>query len=132
MLAIRRRELPSPFLWAKRGSLDPWDSSKLSRVLQNETKQAFGVALNIFIYRHLAVAISRKNLKCGGFKRDYGLEEYVMDRQGSHTSWTAGTAYARGLEEAAGHVSVAHKQTREGLTLVLLCLYRSEVILGCL
>ena len=23
MLALRRRELPSPFLWAKRGSLDP-------------------------------------------------------------------------------------------------------------
>ena len=24
MLALRRRELPSPFLWAKRGSSDPW------------------------------------------------------------------------------------------------------------
>jgi hypothetical protein len=23
MLVLRRRELPSPFLWAKRGSLDP-------------------------------------------------------------------------------------------------------------
>ena len=112
MLALRRRELPSPFLWAKRGSLDPWDSSRLSRVLQSETKRAFGVALNISVYRHLAVAISRKHLKCGGFKRDYGLEESGMDKQGSHTSWTAGTTYARGLEEAAGHVEARKSEYR--------------------
>ena len=112
MLALRRRELPSPFLWAKRGSLDPWDSSRLSRVLQTETKEAFGVALNISVYRHLAVAISRKHLKCGGFKRDYGLEESGVDKQGSHTSWTAGTTYARGLEEAAGHVEARKSEYR--------------------
>jgi hypothetical protein len=112
MLALRRRELPSPFLWAKRGSSDPWDSSRLSRVLQTETKEAFGVALNISVYRHLAVAISRKHLKCGGFKRDYGLEESGVDKQGSHTSWTAGTTYARGLEEAAGHVEARKSEYR--------------------
>jgi hypothetical protein len=50
MLALRRRELPSPFLWAKRGSLDPWDSSRLSRVLQSETKEAFRFTLKISIY----------------------------------------------------------------------------------
>jgi hypothetical protein len=112
MLALRRRDLPSPFLWAKEGSVDPWDSSRLSRVLQRETKQTFGVAINISVYRHLAVAISPKHLKCGGFKRDYGLEECGMDRQGSHTSWTAGTTYARGLEEAAGHVEARKSEYR--------------------
>lgn len=104
MLALRRRDLPSPFVWAKQGSLDPWDRSRLSRVLQRATNQAFGVTMNISMYRHLAVAISRKHLKCGGFKRDYGLEESGVGRQDSHTSWTAGITYARGLEEAAGHV----------------------------
>jgi hypothetical protein len=113
MLALRRRDLPSPFLWAKTGSLEPWDSSRLSRILQHETRKAFGVTMNISIYRHLAVAISRKHLKCGGFKRDYGVEEAGFDRQGSHTSWTAGTTYARGLEEAAGHVAARKSEYRK-------------------
>lgn len=113
ILALRKRDLPSPFLWAKPGSLEPWDSSRLSLVLQRETKKAFGVALNISVYRHLAVAISRKHLTCGGFKRDYGVEEAGFDRQGSHTSWTAGTTYARGLEEAAGHVEARKAEYRK-------------------
>jgi hypothetical protein len=112
MLTLRRRELPSLFLWAKRGSLDPWDSLRLSRVLQNKTKEAFGIALNISVYRHLVVVISRKHLKCSGFKRDYGLEESRVDKQGSHTSWTAGTTYARGLEEAIGHVEARKSEYR--------------------
>jgi hypothetical protein len=112
MLALHRRELPSPFLWAKRGSLDPWDSLRLSRILQSEMRQAFGIVLNISVYQHLAVAISRKHLKYGGFKCDYGLEESEMDKQGSHTSWMAGTTYARSLEEAVGHVEVRKSEYR--------------------
>jgi hypothetical protein len=42
--------------------------------------------VNISVYRYLVVAISRKHLTCGGFKRDYGIEESVADRQGAHTS----------------------------------------------
>jgi hypothetical protein len=113
ILALRRRDLPSPFLWAKRGSIDPWDSSRLSRIFQQETKVAFGVAMNTPVYRHLAVAISRKHLKCGGFKRDYSVEESVVDRQASYTSWTAGTIYTRGLEEAAGHVEARKSEYRK-------------------
>jgi hypothetical protein len=60
--------------------------------------------LNISVYRHLAVVISQKHLKCSSFKRDYSLEESRVDKQGSHMSWTAGTTYTRGLEEAAGYV----------------------------
>lgn len=55
-------------------------------------------------YRHLAIAISRKHLRCGGFKRDYGLEDTKFDTQSAHSTWTAGSIYARGLDEAAGHV----------------------------
>jgi hypothetical protein len=60
--------------------------------------------MNIPIYRHLAIAISRRHLPGGGFKRDYGLENTKFDTQSSHSSWTAGCIYARGLEEAPGHV----------------------------
>jgi hypothetical protein len=35
-----------------------------------------------------------------------------VDKQGSHTSWTAGTTYARGLEEAAGHVEARKSEYR--------------------
>lgn len=113
MLVLRKSDPPSPFLWSKSGSHDPWDSQRLSRVLQRETKASLGVALNIPVYRHLAVAISRKYLQCGGFKRDYGIEESTSDRQGSHTSWTAGTTYARALEEAAGHVEARKTEYRK-------------------
>jgi hypothetical protein len=35
--------------------------------------------LNISVYRYLVVAISRKHLKYGSFKRNYGLEESGVD-----------------------------------------------------
>jgi hypothetical protein len=62
----------------------------------------FGVAFNIPVYRHLAIAISRKHLVGSGFKRDYCPEN--LDIQATHTPWTTGRIYARGLEEVAGHV----------------------------
>ena len=55
-------------------------------------------------YRHVAIAISRRHLAQGGFKRDYDVEESATDGQTAHTSWTAGRLYARGIEEAPGHV----------------------------
>jgi hypothetical protein len=61
--------------------------------------------LNVTTPRHLSIAISRTYLNYGGFKKDYGLEECAGDQQSAHSSWTAGTIYARGLEEAAGHVT---------------------------
>lgn len=85
----------------------------MSRVLQRETKQALGVALNIQVYRHLAVAMSRKHLSCGGFKRDYGVDDSKADAQCSHTTWTVGTVYARGLEEAARHVEARKSEHRK-------------------
>ena len=113
LLVLRRKDLPSPFLWAVPGSLEPWNSSRLSRVLQRESKEALGVALNIQVYRHLAVAMSRKHLSCGGFKRDYDVDDTMVDTQASHTTWTAGTVYARGLEEAAGHVEARKSEYRK-------------------
>jgi hypothetical protein len=103
LLALHRKEPPSPFLWPKgQGS---WDSSRLSLILKKQFAAGLGQPMNIPIYRHLAIAISRKHLPTKGFKRDYGLEDTVLDKQSSHSTCTAGTIYARGLEEAAGQVT---------------------------
>jgi len=60
--------------------------------------------MTIPIYRHVAIAISRRHLNGGGFKRDYDIGDQTTDLQTTHTSWTAGRLYARGLEEVPGHV----------------------------
>lgn len=60
--------------------------------------------MTIPVYRHVAIAISRRHLNGGGFKRDYDIGDRVGDLQTTHTSWTAGRLYARGLEEVPGHV----------------------------
>ena len=69
--------------------------------------------MTIPIYRHLAITMSRKHLKSQGFKRDYSTDESLFDRQASHNVWTAGCIYARGLEEAAGHVEERKAEYRK-------------------
>jgi hypothetical protein len=100
----------SPFLWPRgEGS---WDPERLRVVLQREAKSHLQTKMNILSYRHAAIAISRVHLKCGGFKRDYGTDDAVFNEQASHGSWTAGTVYARGLQEAAGHVEARRRRYR--------------------
>jgi hypothetical protein len=101
-LALGHDLVKSPYLWGEPDSRK--DSYKLTSVLKAQTSNCFNTALNVTTYRHLSIAISRTHLNCGGFKKDYGLEECASDQQSAHSSWTAGTIYARGLEEAAGHV----------------------------
>jgi hypothetical protein len=110
ILAFGKKEPPSPFLWPK-GS-ESWESGRLSAVLEREARQHLQTKMNITYYRHAAIAMSRVHLKCGGFKRDYGVEETQVNQQGSHSSWLAGTVYARGLKEAPGHVEIRRAQYR--------------------
>jgi hypothetical protein len=100
----------SPFLWPYKEAT--WDPSRLRTVLQREATIHLQTKLNILSYRHAAIAISRAHLKCGGFKRDYGTESAAFDEQASHGSWTAGTVYARGLQEAPGHIEGRRRQYR--------------------
>jgi len=37
------------------------------------------VELGIMMYRHMAITISRQHLRCGGFKRDYGVDKKMVD-----------------------------------------------------
>ncbi|EDN09165.1 predicted protein [Histoplasma mississippiense (nom. inval.)] len=70
----------------------------IHRYLPAETK------LNVIPWRHAAIAISRMHLSCGGFKREYEADDAAVDQQAGHGSWAAGTVYARGLQEAPGHI----------------------------
>jgi hypothetical protein len=110
ILAFGKKEPPSPFLWPK-GS-ESWESGRLSAVLEREARLHLQTKMNITYYRHAAIAISRVHLQCEGFKRDYGVEETQVNQQGSHTSWVAGTIYARGLKEAPGHVEIRRAHYR--------------------
>lgn len=115
--AVRRlaqgyRGADSPYLWPAAGE-GMWESDRLRKVLQQEAQLHLGTKLNILSYRHAAIAISRVHLKCGGFKRDYsGIDNAAFDEQASHRSWTAGTVYARGLQEAPGHIEARRRQYR--------------------
>jgi hypothetical protein len=47
--------------------------------MQREFELELGLLVGLSVYRHLAIAISRKHLPCGSFKRDYGLEDTKLD-----------------------------------------------------
>lgn len=112
----------SAFLWPattpdckgrkKEESKACWGGDHLRKVLEREAKTHLQTRLNILSYRHAAIAISRVHLKCGGFKRDYGTDDAAFNEQASHGSWIAGTMYARGLQEAPGHVEARRRQYR--------------------
>lgn len=98
------------FLWSRGG--ESWNSQRLTEVLKRETHTMLGTPLTISVYRHVAIAISRRHLQGGGFRRDYDVAENTSDRQTTHNSWTAGRLYARGLEEAPGHVEARRSEFR--------------------
>lgn len=98
----------SAFFWPKmRGH---WDAARLGLVMKSQGEAHLQTKLNVLNWRHAAIGISRVHLKCGGFKRDYGPDDPVVDEQAVHGSWTAGTIYARGLKEAPGVIEA--KRTR--------------------
>ncbi|KAJ6111298.1 hypothetical protein N7486_003533 [Penicillium sp. IBT 16267x] len=90
----------SAFFWPKmRGH---WDAARLGVIMKSQGEAHLQTKLNVLNWRHAAIGISRVHLKCGGFKRDYGPDDPVVDEQAAHGSWIAGTVYARGLQEAPG------------------------------
>jgi hypothetical protein len=110
MLVYKRIAPPSSFLWPK--GTESWKASRLTSVLSREGRAHFETPLNILIYRHIAIAISRQHLLSGGFKRDYGVDKKLADEQATHGTWVAGTVYARGLQEAPGHVKMRSMEYR--------------------
>lgn len=84
VLANKRKDPPSVYLWPK--GTGSWDAARLSKVIARETEAYLNTRLNIIMYRHMAIAISRQHLTCGGFKRDYGINKKLADAQASHGS----------------------------------------------
>ncbi|KAH5618970.1 hypothetical protein HBI23_245980 [Parastagonospora nodorum] len=110
ILVYKRKDPHSTFLWPK-GS-GTWDSSRLTKVISREARLHLDTSLGILTYRHLAIPISRQHLLSGGFKRDYGVDKKLADEQATHGTWIAGTVYARGLQEAPGHVKARSSEYR--------------------
>lgn len=110
LLVPSQKPTATCFLWPD--GEGTWDSQRLSKVLKRETAGACRAPMTIPTYRHVAIAFSRRHLKEGGFKRDYDIGDQASDLQTTHTSWTAGRLYARGLEEVPGHVEARRSAFR--------------------
>jgi hypothetical protein len=126
LLALNSKEPPSPYLWAakarrvrtqpgtKAGPLPHWDSNRLSKVLQREFHQHLNTTVTINLWRHAAISISRTHLGGAKFKRDYTSEPVPtwITAQTGHEAFVAANVYARGVEEAPGHVAFARAEYR--------------------
>ena len=65
---------PSTFLWSQSHKPEPWPSTQLTGVLQREFSTHCGMKINMCIWRHAAIAISRKHLRQAKFRKDYGMQ----------------------------------------------------------
>lgn len=86
----------------------------MHKTLQQEFKACLNTTTNIILWRHAAIAISRKHLEGAKFKQDYssGLAPTWASKMAGHTALVAGNVYARGIEEAPGHVASACAEYR--------------------
>ena len=116
------RAIVSPFLWAvqhvacdENRQYSPWDSSRLSHIIEREFQLRLNTHANIQIWRHAAIAISRRHLKQAKFNKDYDIGKGMSwnDAQACRLADLAGSIYARGIEEAPGHVASARAEYRQ-------------------
>jgi hypothetical protein len=120
MLVLEKPQPEPTFLWVveKEGNNVPWPSTRLTDVLAREFRQHLNTKANILLWRHTAIAISRRHLGQHKFRKDYGLENLAKlttwgDMQAAHPGPCARQVYARGLEEAPGHVASAKAEYRQ-------------------
>jgi hypothetical protein len=74
LLAFDAATPPSSFLWARRDEDDNWESARLLAILAYEFQILLHTVLNITIWRHIPVVISRQRLRNGQFKHNYDVE----------------------------------------------------------
>jgi hypothetical protein len=91
-----------------------WAAARLSKVLSSEFDRLAGARVDIQTWRHVAIAISRRHLQQAKFKRDFieALSWAWNDDMAAHGTRTAGLIYARGINEAPGHVAGAKAEYR--------------------
>ncbi|TVY62376.1 hypothetical protein Focb16_v004295 [Fusarium oxysporum f. sp. cubense] len=91
-----------------------WPTARLSAVLGKTFSRVLGTEASVQMWRHAAIAISRRHLQQAKFKRDF-IETVSWawnDEMAAHSTQLAGLTYARGLEEAPGHVAGARAEYR--------------------
>jgi hypothetical protein len=110
ILALDQDTADDSLLWGCQGHA--WPSSRLSDVIRQEFRTHLHTHMNIVYWRHVAIGISRAHLHRGYFKRDYDLPEDIQDMQAAHTSALAGSVYARGVQDAPGHVAAMQREYR--------------------
>ncbi|KAL6406140.1 hypothetical protein AUP68_10703 [Ilyonectria robusta] len=93
---------------------DSWPSTRLSDTLSRAFRLSLGTDTNIQLWRHAAIAISRRHLQQAKFKRDFieAVSWAWNDEMAAHSTKLAGLTYARGLQEAPGHIAGAKAEYR--------------------
>jgi hypothetical protein len=116
ILALDEQPKPPSFLWActKGAATVPWPSAHLTRILAKEFREHLDTDAAILLWRHAAIAVSRRHLRQAKFHKDYGVEasQSWNELQSAHLSGVAGAIYARGIHEAPGHVEAARTEYR--------------------
>jgi hypothetical protein len=91
-----------------------WPTARLSAVLGKTFGRVLGTEASVQMWRHAAIAISRRHLQQAKFKRDFieAVSWAWNDEMAAHSTQLAGLTYARGLEEAPRHVAGARAEYR--------------------
>src|SRR5579862_514407 len=117
-LVLGNEEIQSAFLWTSdRGKR--WTRERVAQVLKRESDRLIGVRLNMQTYRHIAIAISDRYMKRKfdkeNDKQDKDEDDHqdeALAKQSGHTPETAGSTYARFLQEAPSHVQTMRYRFR--------------------
>ena len=113
-LGLNPKVRPSPYIWAHKSNPRRfWDTSRLSKVLTDVFQPFIGTKMGVGDYRHIAIAIAREHLPNCGFKRDFELEDSYTDLQAGHNSATAGSLYARQMQDGQGHVDIMKRKYKQ-------------------
>lgn len=119
---IYHRESRSSFIWpSKSPSGHTFSSDRLREGMKRVGMVHMGQSLNIQMYRHLAIAMSRRYLQARhGFEYDEEDEQgevnededNIIDLSAGHASHIAWSIYARGISERDGEVANKREQFR--------------------
>ena len=100
--------IPSPMIWSEcktsGRSKKKWDGARVSGALARESEEILKSKLGIQIYRHVAIAMSRKHIRTHHFTPIQTEEDSTWDEQCGHGSDMGGRIYARELRDAPGVV----------------------------
>ncbi len=110
-------------LWPCDPSGREWKSERMRNRLKEESQIGLGCTLNLYSYRHLAIAISRRQLLGSlAFTPDEADEDgdededdphHILDAQAAHSSHVSGAVYARGIHELTGGITQVRERFRK-------------------